>query len=388
GVGKTRLALECARGLAASPAERFADGVHLVLLSELVPDALLNDRLATAIANALDLSFSGADTPWTQLRQRLQPRAQLLVLDNFEHLLPATAALAELLEAAPGLTLLVTSREPLRLRGEWLVTLDGLSFPARPHPLADPDAPAEPIPPVAELAEHGAIQLFAHTARMYDAAFELSPGNAADVIAICQAVDGLPLGLELAASWLRTLTCAEVAAELARGLDILASTAANLSPRQRSIRALFDSAWQLLPEPEQHALRRMAIFRGPFTREAAAAVAGITLPGLATLVEKSLVRRGRPAAEERISRYELQELVRQYAAERLDQSGEHPTIAERHATFYAGALAAHTEALRGSGQQTALAAIGEDIAQIRAAWQWACEHADHALIQHDADALF
>jgi predicted ATPase/DNA-binding CsgD family transcriptional regulator len=388
GVGKTRLALECARDLAANTTERFADGVHLVLLSELAPDDLLNDRLATAVANALDLSFSGADTPWTQLRQRLQGRAELLVLDNFEHLLAATAALAELLQAAPGLTLLVTSREPLRLRGEWLVTLDGLSSPARRHPLVDPDTPAAPTPPVAELAEYGAIQLFTHTAQMYDTAFELTPGNAPDVIAICQAVDGLPLGIELAASWLRTLTCAEVAAELARGLDILASTAANLSPRQRSIRALFDSAWQLLPESEQQALRRLAIFRGPFTRDAAAVVAGVALPGLATLLDKSLVRRGRLLADGRASRYELQELVRQYAAERLEQSGEYPSVAERHAAFYTGALAAHTEALRGSGQQAALAAIGEDIAQIRTAWQWASEHADHTLIRRAADALF
>jgi predicted ATPase/DNA-binding CsgD family transcriptional regulator len=387
GIGKTRLALECAWALAHEGARRFADGVYLVALADIPASELLSDLLATAIAEALGLSFSGSDTPAAQLRHYLRGRSMLLLLDNFEHFTAAAPFLAGLLQDAPRLSLMVTTREALRMRGEWCMTLTGLRFPDR-QPLAERSgAGAAEQLAAGQLAGYAALELFTQTARMYDASFALTPENAPAAIQICQTVDGLPLAIELATSWLRTLSCAEVAAELARGLDILSSSAGDLSPRQRSLRALFSSSWDLLGPAEQLALGRLAIFRGAFTREAAAAVTEISLPVLAALVDKSLVRR-RAGPGDQPSHYELLELVRQYAAEQLQQAGETGLMAERHAAYYAGRLAAHTPTLRGADQQAALAAIAEEIGQIRAAWQWACQAASQALIARAADGLF
>ncbi len=406
GVGKTRLALECAWALVGENAARFPDGVYLVSLAELNPSELLSDLIATEIADALGLAFSGTDTPSTQLQHYLHSRSILLLLDNFEHLSAAAPFLSALLQAAPALTLLLTTREPLRLRSEWIVTLHGLSFPDSQNNFADATLPVGKQPEalaaggaittpglidrrwtIDELQQYGAIQLFVQAAKMYDAAFALSTETAPAVIRICQFIDGLPLGIELAASWLRTLSCAEIAAELARGFDILTSAKVDLTPRQQSLRALFNSSWQLLRPNEQQALGRLAIFRSGFTREAAAAVADVPLPVLATLVDKSLVHR-KSAAETNTSRYELLVLVRQYAAEQLEQAGEATVVANKHAAYFADLLAAQTADLRGAGQQAALSAIGQEIAEIRAAWRWACETANAALIGRAADGLF
>jgi len=406
GVGKTRLALECAWALVDEHAARFPDGVYLVSLAEINPSELLNDLIATEIAEALGLAFSGTDTPSTQLHHYLHARSMLLLLDNFEHLSAATPFLSALLHAAPALTLLVTTREPLRLRSEWIVTLHGLSFPEPQNTLVNPELPVgvqgEPSATGAkitaagsirsawsidDLQQYGAIQLFVQAAKMYDPNFTLSAATAPAVVQICQFIDGLPLGIELAASWLRTLSSTEIGAELARGLDILTSAKVDLSPRQQSLRALFNSSWRLLRPAEQQALGRLAIFRGSFTREAATAVAGVPLAVLATLVDKSLVHR-KGTAETNASRYELLVLVRQYAAEQLEQAGEASAVANNHADYYADLLAARTADLRGAGQQAALGAIAHEIAEIRAAWRHACETANATLIARAADGLF
>jgi predicted ATPase/DNA-binding CsgD family transcriptional regulator len=406
GVGKTRLALECAWALVDENATRFPDGVYLVSLAELNPSDLLNDLIATEIADALGLSFSGTDTPSTQLQHYLHARSILLLLDNFEHLSMAAPFLAALLEAAPALTLLVTTREPLRLRSEWIVTLHGLSFPDSQNKFADATLPAGQQPAalttgdlaivpglidrrwsIDELQQYGAIQLFVQAAKMYDANFRLSAETAPAVVQICQFIDGLPLGIELATSWLRTLSCTEIAAELAHGFDILTSAKVDLTPRQQSLRALFNSSWRLLRPNEQQALGRLSVFRGGFTRKAAAAVADVPLPVLATLVDKSLLHR-KSAATANASRYELLVLVRQYAAEQLEQAGDATVAANNHAAYFADLLAAHTADLRGAGQQAALSAIGQEIAEIRAAWRWACESANARLIARAADGLF
>lgn len=384
GVGKTRLALECAHILMADPQPRFVDGVVLVSLAELTPGELLAERLATTIAGALGLAFAGAEAPTEQLYRYLSGRSLLLLLDNVEHLAGAAPLLGTLLQAAPAVVLLTTSREPLRLRGEWCVALEGLELPPEPHPATG----AAPSLSIDELAQSSAIQLFVQRARMVDPTFTLTPAHAPAVLRICRIVDGLPLGIELACAWLRALTCDELAAELARDLDVLASDAPDLEPRQRSLRRLFDSSWRLLTGDEQRALRRLALFHGSFTREAAAEVAEISLPMLATLVDKSLVHRGSAADGGAPTRYMLLEQVRQYAGEQLERAGEASELARRHARYYANLLAARVPELRGAGQQAALATIVTEIAQIRVAWQSACANADAGCLRLAADGLF
>jgi DNA-binding CsgD family transcriptional regulator/tetratricopeptide (TPR) repeat protein len=238
------------------------------------------------------------------------------------------------------------------------------------------------------LEQYGAIQLFAQTARMYTLDFALSAETAPAVVRICQLVDGLPLGIELAASWTRVLSCAEIAVEIAQNLDFLDSAVQDLPARQQSLRAVFAHSWNLLTPAEQQALRQLAVFRGSFTREAAAQVAAASLPLLASLVNKSLVRRVTTSGTGDVARYDLLEPLRQYAFDQLAGAGETAETEDRHAAYYLSWMADHTAALRGLQQRHALAAIGAEIAQVRAAWGRAVAYADGDAIARAADSLF
>jgi hypothetical protein len=258
-----------------------------------------------------------------------------------------------------------------------VVALDGLAYPT--------DAVA---PPDAE-AQHGAVALFAQTARMVAPDFALTPATLPGVIRICRLVDGLPLGIELAANWVRVLSCAEIAAEIAQSLDFLVSEADDLTPRQRSLRAVLASSWNLLTPAEQQSLRRLAVFSGSFTRAAAAAVADVPLPRLASLINKSLVRRlsdGDTAGAD--VRYELPQPLRQFAAEALERAGETAPLAERAARYYLDAVAARLDDLRGAQQQAALDAIEAELDAVQAAWRWACAAGAYPAIGAAAQSLF
>jgi predicted ATPase len=223
---------------------------------------------------------------------------------------------------APGATLLATSRERLGLAGEWVYTLDGL-----PTPASDADTRTAP-----------AALLFLDRAERVDHQFALTSENVPAVRRICQLVEGMPLGIELAASWVRALSCAEIAADLERGLDLLSANERGGNPRHTSLRVVFDHSWQLLTPTEQAVLARLSVFRGGATREAvaavcAAAVGGPLLPILAALIDKSLVRRTTNATG--TTRYGLHEVIRQYAAARLAaHPSEQAAAAAQHAAFY------------------------------------------------------
>jgi tetratricopeptide (TPR) repeat protein len=200
-------------------------------------------------------------------------------------------------------------------------------------------------------------------------------------------VEGLPLGVELAAAWTRVLPSTEIAREIGRSLDFLEAAAPDMPARQRSLRAVFAYSWQLLAGAEQQALRRLAFFRGSFTREAAAAVADASLPLLAALVDKSLLRRAALDSSSAL-RYEWHEVLRQYAFEQLQESGELETIAAKHAGYYLSLLQAATADLRGPRQREALAALSVDLDQLRSAWQWAIQSADEQALGRAAESLF
>jgi len=347
GIGKTRLALEAAHQCAGV----WRHGARFVSLASVDVPA----RLASALLEALELPASQAPAE-VQLREHLRSRELLLVLDNLEHLLKAAPVLAELLAHAPGLKLLVTSRERLNLRGEWLLPLEGL-----PYPL--PQGPSRE-------GERESLELFALLHTRAEDSFRLGPDNEAAVARVCQLVDGSPLGLELAAAWVSFFSPAELASRLEKDLDFLAATR-DAPERHQSLRATFLHSWRLLSGEEQGVLRRLSVFRGCPSLEAAGAVAGATLPLLTSLVHKSLLRRI-PSG-----RVELSGPLRQYAEEQLRAlPEEHLQTHQRYAEHFLVALERlHPRLSGGASQQLeALAIFEADQEEFRGAARWAFEN--------------
>ncbi len=347
GVGKTRLAIETARAVPG-----FADGVAFVSLAPVSAPALI----VPAIGDALGGAFSGTTDLLAQLLAHLRERRVLLILDNLEHLLdPAGVTLGllqHLLAQAPHASVLATSRERLRLAGEWVLELQGLAVP-QPHAHTEPAAAP-------------ALTLFAEHAERVNRAFRLSPANEATVATICQLVDGLPLGIELAAAWTRLLTLDEIAQELTRGLDTAHLSPRTLPARHHSLRAVVEHSWQLLSTEERTALRQLSVFQGGFTRAAAAQVADAHLHVLANLVDKSLLRRGVSG------RYDLHEVIRQYADTRLQEhADELAATGTRHAAYYLRLVAEREQRLKGAEQAQATEEISAEIDNVRVAWRWA-----------------
>ena len=275
GIGKTRLALQAAQQHAGD----FRDGVRYVELSTLGTPHLL----APAILHAVAPDEYGDANAQRRLSEHLSGRQLLLVLDNFEHLLDGAVLLADLLRGVPALKIMVTSRERLNLSEEWLEPLDGLAFPP----------PEEIAESASFLQQHDATRLFLEAVRRVRPGWQPSPADAATVAALCRTLEGMPLGIELAAAWTRTLPLDEVRAELAHGLSILSTSLRDVPARHRSMHTVFDQSWSLL-EPEQRSiLRQMSVFRGGCTREAAQAVTGAGLAGLRVLVDSSWLRLSR-----------------------------------------------------------------------------------------------
>jgi predicted ATPase len=348
-MGKSRLAHQAAVDAAPS----LLHGAAVVSLAAVRSAAFLE----TAIAGTLGLSLSGGRAARAQLVDYLREKELLLVLDNFEHLVEGgTDLILALLRAAPEVTLLVTSRERLRLQGEHLLELEGLPLPAD-------DA--------ADIAG-SAADLFIQRARQVRPDFAPAGDELRAIERICRLVEGLPLGVELAAAWVRLLTCREIAREIERGLAFLASSLRDAPERHSSLRAVVAHSWQALAPEERAALARLSVFRGGFGRAAAAAVAGASLLLLSALVDKSLVRQGAGAASGQ--RFDLHEFIRQYAAERLAESAaEREAALERYGRYYAALLAGETERLKGPALNEALAAIEPEIENVRAVWDWAVE---------------
>src|SRR5260221_6840687 len=273
-----------------------------------------------AIAEAVRFSFYEGGSPREQLIDFLREKQMLLVLDNFEHLLEGTALVAEILQNAPAVRVLATSRERLNLQSETVLLLDGMDFPEWETP--------------EDAAAYSAVRLFLQSAHRMQPDFALSADNIGYVARICRLVQGVPLGIVLAAAWIGMLELSEIASEIERSLDFLESDLRDLPERQRSLRAVFEYSWDLMSEHERDVFMRLSVFRGGFTREAAQEVSGASLKTLMSLVNKSLLRRD-PAG-----RYDVHELLRQYAEARLHQT---PAVEidtrNRHSTFYTTLLA-------------------------------------------------
>lgn len=366
GIGKTRLAL----GVAAQVADDFAGGVYFVSLASIQDP----DLTPQAIARALRVEMNPDQAAMERLKDWLQARQVLLVLDNVEHLLPAAAPIAELLSTCPQLTVLATSRAALRVRGERLVPVPPLALP-------DPGLAAT----LDDVQHAPAVALFLQRAQAIRPGFALTPANAPVVARICCRLDGLPLAIELAAARMRLLGPEALLARLERRLALLTDGAADLPPRQRTLRATIDWSQALLKGPEQELFRRLAVFVGGATLEAVDAVCGPlevsrangdegteVLRALGTLSDQSLVLRQEEA--DGAVRVVMLETIREYAAEQLTASGEGEEMARRHAGYYNDLAQRASLELTGPEQMRWLDRLEADRDNLRAALAWSLSH--------------
>jgi predicted ATPase/DNA-binding SARP family transcriptional activator len=345
GIGKTRLALQAAaEGI---NARKFADGVFFVPLAPLGSV----EFIVPAIANAIAFTFYGGMDSKEQLLNYLREKSMLLVMDNFEHLTDGAGLLAGFLESAPGLKCMVTSRERLNLHGEWLIEVEGMRVPESER--------AERI------EEYSAMQLFLQSARRVHARFILSEDDQQYAARICRLVEGLPLAIELASAWVRAISLREIAKEIERNLDFLATTLRDVPERHRSLRAVFDHSWNRLTGEEKRVFRNLSVFRGGFQRQAAEAVANASLPALSALMDKSLLRRNASG------RYEIHELLRQYALDKLAEADEETEVRDHHLAYFLGLAEEAEPMLRRAEQLAWLSRLETEHDNLRVALKWA-----------------
>ena len=366
GMGKTRLALALAEHQLSSG--HFPQGIFFVSLAHLSEVASISPAIAEAIGCTLE-----ADGPLyrplkTQLLNYLRQRQMLLVLDNFEHLSAGSELLIEILQAAPRVRILVTSRERLHLQVEQLFPIRGLTYPEGNS--------------VAESTSFPAVELFMQSALRMRPNLVFSAENRLCMSQICRLIEGMPLAIELAAGWSDTLSLAEIEAELHRSLDILETEVRDIPHRQRSIRAVFNSTWARLSEPEQGIITRLSVFRGGFTRRAATEVAGASLRQISGLVSKSLL-----LYDQAMGRYQIHELLRQFAGEKLESRGQIEEVHDVHALYFASFLKQQEAKLKGPDYRESKAAIAADYENVRQAWLWAIERRDYAALAQAIEAL-
>ena len=373
GMGKTRLALEIARQLSAvhsttavgNPSAmhtmedlpRFADGIIFVELAPLRTDS----EIVTAIITALGVNTQGKD-PRDYLLQFLRDKRLLLLLDNCEHLPDVADLIVDLLQGAPALRVLATSRARLKVQGEHLYPVQGMRY-SLDLTLATAD-------------EASAVRLLVQSVRRVQPTFTLTEANLPAALRICQLVDGMPLGLELAATWADLLPLTTIVQEIEQNLDFLAADWRNAPERQRSLRAVFNWSWQMLSADEQQVFGHLAIFRGGFTHAAAQAVTGASLRVLTNLWHKSLL-----VARPDEGRYELHELLRQFAAQQVTADPtELAALAQRHGHFYLAFVTDRQERLMGREPRSAVGELQADLDNIRQAWQWAVAQGESQML--------
>jgi len=366
GIGKTRLAIAAAERIlawladgannrsVAIPHPPFSDGVCFVALApveavELVP---------VTIAQSLGISTNSSDL-LAEIAAYLRPRHLLLVLDNFEHLLATIDTVIYLLQHAPHLKILATSRQRLYLREEWLLPIKGLALAGDERIEDGGNKEDNRNNDVA--GEAGA--LFLYSAQRVQPGFQ-AQGQESAIVTVCRQVEGMPLALELAASWVRVMPCAEIARRIQHDFDFLTTPLRNLPERHRSLRALFDQSWRLLSPVEQDVLMRLSVFRGGCQLAEASAVAGASLMLLLGLVDKSLVRSNGQ------QRFDLHELVRQYAAEQLLISGEGEQTRQRQYDAYLRFFRIGDSQIRTSQGASLIPQLEAEWDNLRSVLQW------------------
>ncbi|MGB1251915.1 MAG: AfsR/SARP family transcriptional regulator [Candidatus Promineifilaceae bacterium] len=349
GIGKTRFAIQAVDRLS----HQFPDGIYYI---DLVPLRSVH-QLVPALIAALSMPLRGAEPPHRQLTTYLNDKQLLLIIDNFEHLIEGANTIAQLQTAASKVHILITSREILNVAGEFVYLLRGL-------PVPDGSAP---------VATFSSVQLFVARARQLRPDFSLAKEESA-VVKICQLVEGLPLGLELAAAWVRLLPCQQIAHEIAENADFLMTMQRDRPDRHRSLRVVFEHSWGQLSAEEQQTLAQLSIFRGGATLTAARTVTQASLFALHGLVNRSLLRL------EENGRYTLHELIRQFSHEKLSQDSDlHAAVQRRHGQYFISLLSSH-------GNEHEI--LTRDIENTRSAWRWAGKHSEIELLGHGLQGLY
>ncbi len=351
GIGKTRLALQAVEQHRAD----FTNGVVFIPLASVSSV----EAVIPAIAGAVHFAFWGPNDPKVQLINYLCDKQMLLLLDNVEQLLvekPLQANIAELileiLQSASGIKLLVTSRESLNLQEEWVFEVRGLEFPETEQ--------------TEKLDEYAAVALFIQRARRASPGLGLNEADLAGIAHVCRLVEGMPLAIELAATWLRTLSPVEIAKEIEDSLDFLSTSLRDLPERHRSMRVVFDQTWQRLSAKEQQVLSYLSVFQGGFSRQAAKQVAGASLPVLSTLVNRTLLRRAAAG------RYHLHLLIRQYCITHLEADSQAYVAAQkRHYDYFLALAEAAEQELKGRDQLESLERLEWEYDNLRVALEWA-----------------
>jgi DNA-binding SARP family transcriptional activator/predicted ATPase len=380
GIGKTRLAIEAAD----TQSDTFSHGVTFVPLASVNPvdfeDSI--NPLVAVLADALNFAFRGGRTPIVQLLNYLQDKEMLIILDDFEQFLADTDSpnaygfetvdvVAQILESAPLIKVMVTSRARLNLQEEWLFSLQGMTFPIEEMPQD-----------LTEVEDYSAVQLFLHHARRVQADFDLV-AEMSGIVRICRLVEGLPLGIELAAAWVRQMPCELIAREIEQNIDFLTTNLRNVPERHRSLRAVCEHSWRLLSETERDVLLKLSVFRGGFQREAAEEVAGASLLLLSSLLDKSLLQ------VTAAGRYSMHDLLRHYVAEKLQSvPGGKEKGRAQHGRYYTTFLRQHEPHLKGERIKEALVAVTMDIDNVRTAWRWAVEQGQLVEIKGALESLW
>ncbi len=342
GIGKTRLALQAALDNELV----FPNGVwYIPLVAVNTPDLI-----ATKIVEGLGISLEGQEDLQSQLLNYLKNKKALLILDNFEHILEGVSIIEGILKQAPDIKMMITSCERLNLQLEWLYLVPGLDYPTQAG---------------GSIEEYSAVQLFLYKARQVNPNFILLENDNPYIVRICQILDGMPLGIELAASWTHLLSCQEIAKEIEQDLDFLTVSTRDLPMRHRSLKTVFERSWNLLSDEERRVIKYLSIFRGGFTRQAAEELSGANLALLSSLTNKSFLHRSLNG------KYEILEISRKYIQKKLKEDPrDWESIMDRHAEYYSDYLHEREDQLKGGRQIEALREISDDIENIDMAWHW------------------
>jgi len=355
GVGKTRMAIAAGAALLAN----YRDGVFFIPLETLNDPALLIPQIARSLA----IEKLGTESLLDALKASLRRRQMLLILDNFEQLVQGGTRLVELLQAAPALKMLVTSRESLNLYGEFRFAVPELTHPD----------PADP-PPLEQLGRWAAVELFVQRVQAIHPAFAVTEANQAAILDICDHLDGLPLAIELAAAQVKSLSANQTLPDLEHGLKALRDASRDRPPRQQTLWNAIDWSYQLLPAAEQQLFRHLAVFGREWSLDAARAVCLMAdvQPALAALADKSLLRYAEPG-EDGQPRFRMLQALREYALDHLESSHETQEARRRHASYYLDFVEGAEQAV-GSAQQTRWARrIRQEHENLQLALQWALD---------------
>lgn len=361
GIGKTRLAIQSAK----NEFYNYENGVYFIPLAPLSD----SDFIVPTIAETINFSFYAEEEPKVQLINYLRSKQILLILDNFEHLISGTEIVAEILLQASRVKILVTSRERLNLQEEWILQIHGMEVPSG---MGFNDAENFP-----------AMQLFLERARKVKPGFNLAESDVPYAVRICQLLEGIPLGIELAAAWVRMLSCEEIASEIEQNLDFLTTSLRNVSQRHRSLRAVFEYSWNLLFDSERSIFTKLTVFRGGFTREAAEKISNASLFHLVNLVDKSLLRKISDG------RYEMLEVLKQYGAEKIREFPQiNSTVRTKHSSYFVDFVHQREDSLRGGNQKSALEEIATEIENIRSAFRWVVSHKIYSDVSKILEGLY